>query len=255
MSPTGGVSVTSAQGRPAHRARRPRVLFERGHPGRVYPSPRRHRGGDAVGPRRAVTATLGHSMSKLAYHLGLDGRRCPRQADPSPPRPACVSLADRRVPGRPAGGGGGRARPQLQPRPRRHRGWRSGAAPSAHAVGDLGRATRHQCRRRALRALAAGALRAARRRRQRASRARDHARLRRDLPRPVRGPVPRHQLRAHHGDRGRGVHRDDRQEDRRAHRRIGPGGRTARDRRSRHHRGISHLRVRRGTRRSRSPTT
>ena len=51
---------------------------------------------------------------------------------------------------------------------------------------------------------------------QRASRARPDADLRRDVPRAVRGAVPRHQLRAPGRRHRRGLPRDDRQEDGRA---------------------------------------
>ena len=79
-----------------------------------------------------------HGLYEMVrYHLALDGKGANggKRVRPAA-RPAGLCL-DRRRPqqGTPRRGSG-RARSQLQPRPRRHRGRRHGAPPSTHAVVD-----------------------------------------------------------------------------------------------------------------------
>ena len=81
----------------------------------------------------------------LAYHLGLDQPDGPRGKRM---RPLLGLLVYRALTGDHAAALPGAAAvelgPQLQPGPRRHRGFRRRAAASAHPVGDLGRAAGHQ---------------------------------------------------------------------------------------------------------------
>ena len=183
----------------------------------------------------------------LAYHLGLDPNAPQRGGKRI--RPLLGVLAYQSLGGDyqqgPSRRRGARARAQLQPRPRRHRGRRPRAPAPAHALGAVGHPGRDQRRRCALRTQPARPVSAPRRRGlRRPTRARPHEDLRRDLPGAVRGAVPRHQLRAPRRRHRRGVLRDDRQEDRRAARRIGHGRGDPGRRRHRGPRGLPAVRLR-----------
>ena len=148
------------------RARRPRAAAVRD--ARLPPRPRRHapdRGGKRIRPLLGLLA-----YQSLGRRLSQGAARAPRRVELG----HNFSLVHDDI--------------EDADRERRHR-------PTLWA--HLGRAARHQRRRRALRAEPPRAVSAPRRRGlQRPPRARPHEDLRRDVPRAVRGPVPRHQLRA-----------------------------------------------------------
>ena len=189
-----------------------------------------------------VIAAAEDERTTRALRLGAlppgPGRRGePWQAPAAAAGPAGLPVDRGRAPARAAGRRGRGDGPQLQPRPRRHPGCERGAPPSPGALDDDRRAPGHQHRRHAVHAVADGAPPPVGPGLQRPEGARPHAPLRRDLPRAVRGPVPGHPgLRARRVDVGRLLLRHDRPQDRRAHRRLGAGGRHAGHRRRVGHR-------------------
>ena len=214
-----------------------RVSCHRVDQHRPRPPHRRHRAGDA----RRHRARRGRAHPRAVRHgplpHGPRQRRTPRQAHAPAHRPARLPV-HRRRPRQGAAGRGGRGDgPQLQPRPRRHRGQRRRAPPPARAVDDRRRAPGHQHRRRAVHAQSHGPLPTRGGRLRRRAHPAPDAPLRRDLPGPVRGPVHGHlDLRARRVDVGRLLLRHDRPQDGLAHRRLGRGRSRAGHRRRAGHR-------------------
>ena len=193
----------------------------------------------------------------IRYHLGLDGSDGPRgkRMRPLLGLLAYASIAGehtRALPGAAAVELG----PQLQPRPRRHRGRRRRAAPPAHALGGPRRAPGDQHRRPDLQPQPRRAPPPDGPRLLRRQGPAPHAPLRRDVRGAVRGPVHRHRdVGVGRADDGRALLRHDRPQDRGADRRLDRGRRAAGHRRRGRHRAATAASAGRWASRSSSTTT
>ena len=237
-SPTGYFWRTRLRRKPLHSQH---DRLERPRPRRP---PRRHRGGDPA-RRRRPRPVHDRRVRDDPLPPGLDGSTGPRgkRMRPLLGLLAYASIAGEHTP-RAAGRRGGRAGPQLQPRPRRHRGRRRRAAPPADAVVAPRRAPGDQHRRPDLQPVAGRPPPADRPRVPRPDGPPAHAPVRRDVRDAVRGPVHRHRdVRLGRADDGRAVLRHDRAQDGGPDLGLDRGRRAARDRRRRGHRALPAVRL------------